>query len=1036
MDNNELLAKALAGDLASTETVAESYFRGKNGFEENDEQALIWYQKALEIDPNSKTALTGLGSIYYNGYGVSVDRDKGIAFYLKGAYSGSGMSALRLAEHYNCLSDAQCIFWYEKAFDNGETSAAYKLYTLYMGNKFITADESKQLEWLEKGAEANDTDCQLALAYEYFSGGICKQDFSLALKWMLTAAENGSGAAMNNLAIMYTEGQAGEKNYEVALEWAIKGAKNGDASQLNRYALLYQDGDGFLPHMPEKGAELLQIGADSGNTSSMVFLSRAYLQGLGVETNEEKALSLLESAAKKGNKDAMDLLKKLGPRVYGDSAPSRYYDVVKEGADNGYYACMVSVYQCLSSGEGVAKNPEMAIKYLEEAARDDYKEAVFHLAVEHMSGKILKDADPKTAIELFEKVISLGEQDTTTFAAQRHLGVIYSQGLGVDKDCKKAISYIESAAEHGDSSAILMAALAHDKGGWADLNYEKSYQYYAQLAEKNNVFAINGLAIMYEQGNGVSKDLKKAAELYEKSAALGDARAMTNLAILLENEPTVGIDKKRSLELLLEAVKQGYPHAEVMLGFAYYDGSEVPRDLGKALQLWESAAKQGDSTAYEILGKVYADSAFEHVIDYEKAIAYFKPLAEQGNADAAFHLANCLGEISAWDEANEWTFKAAAGGNIEAQVKLGIYAWIENNYTDAVKWLQPLAERGNSTALTVMADMLLTGNSAIAKDEAKAIQYYFQAVEQGNIRAMYHLGRCYYFGNGIATNYDKAFNLFSYIANHGCDEMWLELGDCYLNGNGVGLDIDEAIKCYERGVERTECNFCRMRLGTIYSDPNGGYFNRKLAEDYLTPLIDVENYRAEAEFKLGLLCNNSGDIQGAVRWYMLASEENHTTAMYNLGVIFFNGDLGAQDLDKAERYFNMAARNGDSTAASDAADCRELRNRRQAQYQRSSQSSGSHNPQKSGGCYVATAVYGSYDCPEVWTLRRFRDFSLAETWYGRLFIRLYYFISPALVKIFGNCSWFKSMCRSVLDEMVDKLRRNGFEDTPYNDKKH
>lgn len=36
-----------------------------------------------------------------------------------------------------------------------------------------------------------------------------------------------------------------------------------------------------------------------------------------------------------------------------------------------------------------------------------------------------------------------------------------------------------------------------------------------------------------------------------------------------------------------------------------------------------------------------------------------------------------------------------------------------------------------------------------------------------------------------------------------------------------------------------------------------------------------------------------------------------------------------------------------------------------------------------GGCYVATAVYGSYDCPQVWTLRRYRDYTLAETWYGR-----------------------------------------------------
>ena len=45
---------------------------------------------------------------------------------------------------------------------------------------------------------------------------------------------------------------------------------------------------------------------------------------------------------------------------------------------------------------------------------------------------------------------------------------------------------------------------------------------------------------------------------------------------------------------------------------------------------------------------------------------------------------------------------------------------------------------------------------------------------------------------------------------------------------------------------------------------------------------------------------------------------------------------------------------------------------------------------KSGGCYVATAVYGSYDCPQVWTLRRYRDFALAETWHGRAFIHLYY----------------------------------------------
>lgn len=92
------------------------------------------------------------------------------------------------------------------------------------------------------------------------------------------------------------------------------------------------------------------------------------------------------------------------------------------------------------------------------------------------------------------------------------------------------------------------------------------------------------------------------------------------------------------------------------------------------------------------------------------------------------------------------------------------------------------------------------------------------------------------------------------------------------------------------------------------------------------------------------------------------------------------------------------------------------------------------NSSSSGGCYVATAVYGSYDCPQVWTLRRYRDNTLAETWYGRAFIRTYYAISPTLVKWFGKTDWFKNLWKPKLDRMVERLNSNGVADTPYNDR--
>lgn len=92
------------------------------------------------------------------------------------------------------------------------------------------------------------------------------------------------------------------------------------------------------------------------------------------------------------------------------------------------------------------------------------------------------------------------------------------------------------------------------------------------------------------------------------------------------------------------------------------------------------------------------------------------------------------------------------------------------------------------------------------------------------------------------------------------------------------------------------------------------------------------------------------------------------------------------------------------------------------------------NTSSSGGCYVATCVYGSYDCPQVWTLRRYRDDILATTWYGRLFIRLYYAISPTLVKWFGKTTWFRKIWKPKLDKMVEELYASGIENTPYSDK--
>ena len=89
--------------------------------------------------------------------------------------------------------------------------------------------------------------------------------------------------------------------------------------------------------------------------------------------------------------------------------------------------------------------------------------------------------------------------------------------------------------------------------------------------------------------------------------------------------------------------------------------------------------------------------------------------------------------------------------------------------------------------------------------------------------------------------------------------------------------------------------------------------------------------------------------------------------------------------------------------------------------------------QSNSGCYIATAIYGSYDCPSVWILRRYRDNRLAKSFLGRTFIRCYYAVSPTVVCIFGKKKWFNRFWKKRLDKFVIKLQDAGYEDSPYTD---
>ena len=84
--------------------------------------------------------------------------------------------------------------------------------------------------------------------------------------------------------------------------------------------------------------------------------------------------------------------------------------------------------------------------------------------------------------------------------------------------------------------------------------------------------------------------------------------------------------------------------------------------------------------------------------------------------------------------------------------------------------------------------------------------------------------------------------------------------------------------------------------------------------------------------------------------------------------------------------------------------------------------------------YIAACVFADYDCPEMCTLRRYRDQCLATSWYGRLTVKAYRFMSPLLVKCLGKATGINRFLADKLTAKVKHLNESGVSNDDYEDK--
>ena len=120
--------------------------------------------------------------------------------------------------------------------------------------------------------------------------------------------------------------------------------------------------------------------------------------------------------------------------------------------------------------------------------------------------------------------------------------------------------------------------------------------------------------------------------------------------------------------------------------------------------------------------------------EYESAVKIWRPLAEAGDADAAFNLGQAYrlgrGVPISLAAAQTWLERAARKGHLDAQTTLGLLLFENGNRIAGLRWLKSAAERGEPRALLIYGTALFNGDE-VDRDPVLAYAYVSRAAAQG-----------------------------------------------------------------------------------------------------------------------------------------------------------------------------------------------------------------------------------------------------------------------------------------------------------------
>lgn len=242
---------------------------------------------------------------------------------------------------------------------------------------------------------------------------------------------------------------------------------------------------------------------------------------------------------------------------------------------------------------------------------------------------------------------------------------------------------------------------------------------------------------------------------------------------------------------------------------------------------------------------------------------------------------------------------------------------VEQSFEKAIEYYEQAMALGSTIAADNLANMFWYGVKGIPEDEPRAVGYAKVAFEDDHSNSVYIMGMAYLQAITVEKDVELALELLNRAGDAERTDALNQLGVEYARGENVPQDDAAAAAYYRRAAD----------LGNHVSQSNYAWFRwqgrggeKDAGEALRYALMSAEQGNTSATYLAGVIHYHGGEgvevnMAEAARLFDAAAREGHTTAAFNLGIMYRDGDGVEQNLDRAIEWMEVALERGHEEAA-------------------------------------------------------------------------------------------------------------------------